>query len=135
MEKFTVVVYTKEGKFELTELEWQMFDQRLLHRKDGPAVIKNDGIKFWFFNGQRHRLGGPATEWNQNEKEWWANGKRHRIDGPAVEWNDSQGYPLMSSYYIDGNQINSNSIEQWIEENDIDLSTEAGQVAFVLKWG
>jgi hypothetical protein len=57
-----------------------------LHREDGPAVILNNGSKFWYLNNKRHRLDGPANEWFNGNKSWWINGKRHRIDGPAFTY-------------------------------------------------
>jgi hypothetical protein len=59
----------------------------LLHREDGPAVIrKNLGNldNQWYLNGQLHRENGPAVEYANGTEEWYREGKRHRIGGPAV---------------------------------------------------
>jgi len=56
-----------------------------LHREDGPAVITNNGGKFWFINDKRHREDGPAMILSNGEKRWYQNDKFHRLDGPAIE--------------------------------------------------
>jgi|688.fasta_scaffold321332_2 hypothetical protein len=57
----------------------------LLHREDGPAVIKADGSKFWYKRGMRHRLDGPAEEFSDGSRNWYVDGIMHREDGPATE--------------------------------------------------
>ena len=42
-----------------------------LHRLDGPAVIYQYGLMFWYQNGQRHRTDGPAVVYTNNELQWW----------------------------------------------------------------
>jgi hypothetical protein len=61
--------------------EWSL--NGLLHREDGPAVIRPDGAKVWWQNGLRHREDGPAVIWPDGTQEWWLNGQLHREDGPA----------------------------------------------------
>lgn len=34
--------------------------RRILHRVDGPAVVRPDGSNFWFIHGILHRENGPA---------------------------------------------------------------------------
>ena len=53
----------------------------------------------------------------------------HRLDGPAVE--DVDG---IKHWYVDGKHLPTKEVEDWLEENAIDLSTEAGQMAFKLRW-
>jgi hypothetical protein len=48
-----------------------------LHREDGPALIRSDGLQ-----------------------EWWYNGIVHRIDGPAIIRPDGS-----SCYYIKGHRV------------------------------
>ena len=55
-----------------------------LHREDGPAVIKTNGVKLWFLNGERHREDGPSYENPNGHEEWYRHGEPHREDGPAV---------------------------------------------------
>ncbi|KKM97673.1 hypothetical protein LCGC14_1165670 [marine sediment metagenome] len=76
-----------------------------------------------------HRLDGPAIEYKDGTKYWYVDDKLHRLDGPALEFAD--GY---ESWYINGNQLPIREVEAWLEENKIDLKTEAGQIAFKLRW-
>lgn len=68
-------------------VEWRFGGKRdgMLHRVDGPAVVRPDGAKEWFLNGRMHRVGGPAVEYANGYSEWYENGERHRVGGPAVE--------------------------------------------------
>ena len=45
-----------------------------LHRLDGPAVMYQHGIMFWYQNGQRHRIDGPAAVFAIGFKAWYING-------------------------------------------------------------
>ena len=54
------------------------------HKDDGPAIIVNDGTKYWYRNGILHRENGPAIEWANGTKEWYQNGLFHREGGPAI---------------------------------------------------
>lgn len=60
----------------------------VLHREDGPAVLRTNGTRMWYKNGKLHRDGGPALEFYDGSKEWWREGKRHRDDGPAIIFTD-----------------------------------------------
>ena len=99
------------------------------HRLDGPAVEVERGTKEWWVDGTRHRLDGPAVEDADGSKWWYVDGKPHRLDGPAVE--DVDG---IKHWYVDGKHLPTKEVEDWLEENAIDLSTEAGQMAFKLRW-
>lgn len=59
-----------------------------LHRDDGPAVQRSDGLSAWWCHGAPHRVDGPAVERPDGSREWWVDGARHREDGPAVERPD-----------------------------------------------
>lgn len=67
---------------------WYKDDQ--VHREDGPAVIKTNGIEQWYKQGKLHREDGPAIiSGNQHgERRWYINGELHRDDGPAVILSD-----------------------------------------------
>ena len=41
-----------------------------IHREDGPAIICDDGINFWFLNGLCHRESAPAKNYNECSKYW-----------------------------------------------------------------
>lgn len=100
-----------------------------IHRIDGHAVEWSDGHKEWWIDCKQHRLDGPAIIYSDGTKAWYINDKLHRLDGPAVE--DADG---TKEWYIDGNELSTKEVETWIKKNKIDLKTEAGQVAFKLRW-
>ena len=64
---------------------------------------------------------------------WYLNGLIHRIDGPAVTYKNGTGLNL---WYLHGKGIKNDDqqIETWIKTENIDLKTEEGQMAFVLRW-
>ena len=99
------------------------------HRLDGPAVEYQDGTKCWYVDDKRHRSDGPAFEGIDGSKGWWVEGKRHRQDGPAVEHEDGTKH-----WFVDGKRLPTKEVEDWLEENDVDLKTESGQMAFKLRW-
>ena len=59
-----------------------------LHREDGPAKERSDGSKEWYLSGWPHREDGPAIDHFNGGKEWFVNGERHRVDGPALIYED-----------------------------------------------
>ena len=99
------------------------------YRLDGPAVEHKNGTKVWYVDDKRHRLDGPAFEGAGGTKSWWIEGKRHRLDGPALEHENGS-----KEWWINGKQLPKEEVENWLEENNIDLKTEEGQMAFKLRW-
>ena len=75
-----------------------------------------------------HRLDGPAVVFADGSEMWFKDGLIHRVDGPAMI--DIDGAIM---YYLYGKYLGSEVIF-WLDENDIDLRTEEGQLAFVLQW-
>jgi len=63
-------------------------------------------------------------------KQWWLNGKIHRLDGPAVIWNDG-----LKHWYINDKRLDTNEVESWIKNNNINLKTKQHQVLFMLMFG
>ena len=133
-------VWTVDGYQDLTEEEWEIFDNVNFHRMDGPAVMHVNGTESWWQNGKRHRTDGPAyvcqprISWDGNahsniHKEWWMNGKLTRIDGPAVIYEDGR-----QEWWINHQRLDTDQVEIWIKENNIDLTTQEGQATFVLRW-
>jgi hypothetical protein len=57
-----------------------------LHRDDGPAIDRAGAVKEWYSEGERHRDDGPAVEWASGDRKWYRRGELHRVDGPAIEW-------------------------------------------------
>ena len=84
--------------------EWYLNGK--LHREDGPAVESSSGSKEWYLNGQPHREDGPAFEWANGTKSWWLNGQLHREDGPAYEYADGSKF-----WYLNGQSFSSE--EEW----------------------
>ena len=100
------------------------------HRLDGPAVEYKNGTKYWFVEGNRHRLDGPAAVLANGRTKWWyVDGRRHRIDGPAIEYKDGT-----KQWWVNDTRLSTEEVETWLKENDVDLTTEAGQMAFKLRW-
>lgn len=121
--------WIKGKRRRFTADKWTVFSKKHLHRLDGPAVEYADGLKEWWQNGQRHRTDGPALEYPDGHCEWYQNDKLHRVDGPAIEWGNK-----IRDWAINDQDLDQAQVETWIKENNIDLSTEEGQTAFVLKW-
>lgn len=48
-------------------------EKQIQHRRDGPAVIYEDGDVEYWQNGRMHRLDGPARHYS-NIKDWIING-------------------------------------------------------------
>jgi len=84
-----------------------------LHREDGPAVITNNGGKFWFINDKRHRNDGPAVELSNGEKLWYKNGELHREDGPAME--HPNGCKL---WFIEGEMYTQNEFKVFLAKKN-----------------
>ena len=71
-----------------------------LHREDGPAVEYADGRRYWYLNGLLHREDGPAFELANGSREWYVNGLPHRLDGPAGEYHDGT-----REWYVNGTRV------------------------------
>ena len=110
---------------------WYLLSKRrgYYHRLDGPAIEWSDGSKHWYKDDKLHRLDDPAVEDVDGTKEWWVSDKLHRLDGPAIEHKNGT-----KKWYVDGKELPTEEVEEWIEENNIDLKTEEGQMAFKLRW-
>jgi hypothetical protein len=105
--------------------EWYVNGQ--LHRLDGPAIEFSSGSKQWFKNGQLHRLDGPAIEWMYGTKEWYKEGRLHRLDGPAIE-----DYTGIKEWYTEGkrHRLEKPAIEfpdgrrKWYEDGQFKLAAD-----------
>ena len=56
--------------------------------------------------------------------------KLHHLGRPAVEYTDGSS----KEWWIDGEELDTEEVELWIEENNIDLKTQEDQMAFKLRW-
>lgn len=91
----------------LSAIEKHHNEDRILHRSDGPAIVRKNGQKEWFLNGRRHRIDGPAIIKSNGIKQWYVNSKNIT--------------PLVEQWMID-NSI----IWPWNKET---------QILFELTWG
>lgn len=114
---------------DLTKEEWFDFNKVHLHRTDGPVVEFWDGSEEWWLNGQRHRTDSPSYIGSDGRKEWRQHGKLHRLDGPALMYPGG-----CSMWWINDCPLDQTQVENWIQENNINLSTLEGQSAFKLKF-
>ena len=101
-----------------------------IHREDGPAIDFTNGHQSWYINNKLHKIDGPAIITSNGAKHWFVGGKRHRIDGPAIITLDK-----IEFWWMNGHELPKKEIESWLEENDIDLDTQIGQMAVMLRWG
>jgi hypothetical protein len=65
-------------------------EQGQLHREDGPAIVYNDGTKYYYRNGLIHREDGPAIEYKDGTVVYYTNDSLHREDGPAVIFGNGE---------------------------------------------
>lgn len=95
--------------------------------------IDEYGSKIWYLPSKGksyfHYLDGPAVEWTDGSKWWFVNDNLHRLDGPAIEEADGR-----KEWWVNGKNLPTKEVEIWLEENDIDLKTDEGQMAFKLRW-
>ena len=70
------------------------YENDILTREDGPAVLLSNGTEEWYLNGLLHRVNGPALKqflYTENgisrfDEYWYTDGKLNREDDePAVE--------------------------------------------------
>ena len=101
--------------------------------EQAKSYTSERGDKTWYLpskgRGYYYRLDGPAVEDVDGTKEWWVSDKLHRLDGPAIEHKNGT-----KKWYVDGKELPTEEVEEWIEENNIDLKTKEGQMAFKLRW-
>lgn len=71
--------------------EWRDKDG-YLHRENGPAVMRSDGVIQWWTHGSLHRDDGPAVIRHDGRVEFWKAGLLHRIGGPAVITPNNKEY-------------------------------------------
>lgn len=65
-------------------------DRQLHSVDDEPAIVYNDGTKWWYDHDKVSRGGDkPAVVWWNGVQEWWVNNERHRDNGPAVIYPDT----------------------------------------------
>jgi len=114
-----------------TDVNIKNINEKKLHRVDKPALITPMG-SYWYRFGKLHRLGGPAAVWSFKESNgycWYVNGKKHRLDGPAIVWQDDK------EWWVNDKRLDTNEVETWIKNNNINLKTKQHQALFMMKFG
>lgn len=85
--------------------EWWEYGQK--HRFDGPAVVRANGAETWYLHDRLHRLGGPAVTKPDGYEGWYEYGQLHREDGVAMSRPDGfRAYSVRGQYHrFDGPAI------------------------------
>lgn len=78
--------------------------------KEQPAYYTDGIITYWYL---------PS----KGETYW------HREDGPAFVDMDGSKH-----WWFNDIQLPTGEVEDWLEENKVDLKTDEGQMAFKLRW-
>lgn len=77
---------------------------KVFHNINGPALIRRNNTKEWYYLGKLNRKDGPAIEGNDGYYEWYKNGKLHRENGPAIYYGTKGVQEL---YYYKNNKYHS----------------------------
>lgn len=78
----------------------------LIHRLDGPAVIKADGTQIWYVDNKLHREDGPAAIYANGDCYWYQNDAFHRLDGPAIVYTNGDWL-----YYLNGRRYSKEDFD------------------------
>lgn len=78
-ESSLVIPYSFEGCccIEISKVHCWLSPGKQNHRIDGPAVVYDDGTKFWYENNVSHRLDGPSDEWTNGARGFFIHGKHY----------------------------------------------------------
>lgn len=63
------------------EHRWYIKGTDTLHREDGPAIIKHGHYEAWCRHNEYDRKDGPAIVYEDGKKFWW-------VDGFIVDTNE-----------------------------------------------
>lgn len=84
----------KNGKHVLADGTEKWYQDDLIHRETGPAVIGDNGQSLvWFKHGMMHRDDGPAVILMRNEiksEKWFLNGKETTENEVKERWHAMQ---------------------------------------------
>jgi len=83
---FDIPVYNRVINFTVnsTIITRIWYKHGVIHRDNGPALVRENGDQLWIRNNQLHRINGPAVTYIDGSAEWWQYNRRHRDDGPAI---------------------------------------------------
>ena len=108
-----VVMYSMDENRTPRVLQVQYWQNGVVHRDDGPAVIHPRQIEY-YQNGKLHRSNAPAVISDMGDQIWYVDGLLHREDGPAIIESNGDRYWAHMGYLhrddgpaiIDGNTGN-----------------------------
>lgn len=81
-------------------------------------------IYCWVWTDDLEEEALSILEWIELDNLWL-----HRLDGPAVEFDHGEEW-----WFVNGKALPHLEVEEWMEENDVDIDTKEGQMAFKLMW-
>ena len=74
----------RTGRYKITNefggKSW--YQDNKLHRKNGPAIIYDNGTRLWIMEDEFNREDGPAVMWPSGGKVWYLKG----IEYSKEEW-------------------------------------------------
>jgi len=112
--KKNMTLYTKyNGALHLTIIEWcyaLQSDKYILHRTDGPALIRDNGFCMWYWNNKIHRFGGYAVTWIGED-----NNNQYFLDGVYYK-NSEEYWKTVKEIKVLPKSLKLIHQEQWIRE-------------------
>ena len=60
------------------DFKYKVDENGYYHNINAPAVIYDNGDKYWYHHGRQHRTDGPAIEYYNGEVEYWVNGRYYK---------------------------------------------------------
>lgn len=98
-----ITIHTKQGIYVINSeeefvMKEHLFENKIVHRENGPAIDYGNGTGAWLIDGKMHRIGAPAAIDSFGREAWYINGELHREDGPAM--TDELG---TTAWYYGGN--------------------------------
>lgn len=86
------------GIWSVSNSEKQFWDEGVLTRYDGPAIVHANGDKFYYRDFKLHRENGPAIYLTDGTRYFYKHGLLHNMAGPAVKTMPGS----YTEYWIDG---------------------------------
>jgi len=112
---------------------WHLYGKgrKFWHRLDGPAFEKKDNKKYWYIQDKEDLI----IEYRDGDNYWFINDDIFFLDGPAVDWLNNPYKLWNHKWCINGKELPTKEVEEWLHSNKINLKTSEGQLAFKMKWG
>ena len=122
--KETQIIYHGNGishTYQDGTVKW--YQNGMLHKEDGPAIIFFFGQQEWWINGKKHRDGLPAVIKPDGSQYWYKNGKKHREDGPAVIYPHGRGI-----WFIDGIELSEQDFKIVIMKKELNRDLSINEI-------